>query len=458
MFVKIIREIHRVLGIVLGTLFFVWFASGLVMVYHTFPKVTKDDRVERFDYLADANLPSGLLVGRKTPLTISSYLGEVRVNGKALSGAEPKVWDVARRWNSSEIVRVDTLYKLEQWIPFDRYEKMMPIYKFYYGDEAKHQLYVASTNGDVLQYTSRKSRFWAWLGAIPHWVYFTRLRQNTALWVSVVVWLSALGCVMCVAGMFMSLYDAIKTKRIVPFRKFWFKWHHILGLVFGLVALAFAFSGLMSLANISGWLPKPTMEVSPQRVLSRGVDIRTTFKLDYRDVLRRYPEAKELEFTAVAGIPYYVVRTDSTAHYISANSTVVKELELAENECNSIVRFVHGEDAILTTDYMTEYDRYYVGRKGRYALPLWRVEVVGDADMSRYYINPHTANVNYVNYTARVRHWLYPALHSLRFVWLVKYPLLWTVVMWLFMVGGALLSLSGVWLGIRYLYRFVRRR
>ena len=43
---KVMRGIHKVLGVALSVLFLVWFLSGLVMMYHTFPSVNEYDRLK----------------------------------------------------------------------------------------------------------------------------------------------------------------------------------------------------------------------------------------------------------------------------------------------------------------------------------------------------------------------------------------------------------------------------
>jgi hypothetical protein len=48
-----------------------------------------------------------------------------------------------------------------------------PLWKFSWSNG--EQIYVSSVTGDVVQDTTRASRFWAYLGAIPHWMYFTPL-------------------------------------------------------------------------------------------------------------------------------------------------------------------------------------------------------------------------------------------------------------------------------------------
>lgn len=100
----------------------------------------------------------------------------------------------------------------------------MPIYKIYFADDAGTQLYLSSQNGEALQFSNRSERFWAWLGAIPHWVYFTWLRQDTVLWTKTVIWLTALGCLMVIAGIWVTVDVWRKTHRsrhpkFSPYRK-----------------------------------------------------------------------------------------------------------------------------------------------------------------------------------------------------------------------------------------------
>jgi len=45
MFTRFMFTLHRVTGTLLSLLFVVWFVSGIVMMYHGFPRVTADDRL-----------------------------------------------------------------------------------------------------------------------------------------------------------------------------------------------------------------------------------------------------------------------------------------------------------------------------------------------------------------------------------------------------------------------------
>ena len=40
------------------------------------------------------------------------------------------------------------------------------------------KLYVSSISGRAVQITTADERFWNWLGAVPHWLYFTELRRH----------------------------------------------------------------------------------------------------------------------------------------------------------------------------------------------------------------------------------------------------------------------------------------
>ena len=54
---------------------------------------------------------------------------------------------------------------------------------------------------EVSVLTTRRSRALAWVGTIPHWLYFAPLRLNGPLWTRIVVWTSALGCVLALIGL-----------------------------------------------------------------------------------------------------------------------------------------------------------------------------------------------------------------------------------------------------------------
>ena len=480
---KLMLTIHRILGSLLSILFLVWFLSGLVMIYHTFPRADRADKRAKMDYLRVADLPSLQTIKDRLPegepiknITLNSYLGQtvfhIRTDKNSydipadstetlpvIDGK--RIRETASLWCTASVGKVDTLYALDQWIPFGNLKKEFPIYKFHFADQERHQLYISSKSGEVLQYTDKDSRLWAWLGAIPHWVYFTSLRQDAELWIKVVVWLSGIGCIMCIAGIYLGVRNfrlARKRKLASPYKKFWYKWHHIIGTVFGLFVLTFTFSGMMSLARVQDWGLRAKLDINPAQELRKLAPSPLDYPLDYRDVIQAYPgQIRQLEWGCFGDIPFYTILADANDIVVNANSEhTVSPLKLDTEDIHSVLAQVHGTECAMDIKLLEEYDTYYISRKRKLDLPVWKV-TIEDIDKSCYYINPGNGQYRYVNTPARWNHWIYPALHSLNIKILVDHPILWNIVMWGLMLGGTFVSLSGVWLGIKFLRRKIHR-
>ena len=117
-------------------------------------------------------------------------------------------------------------------------------------------LYISSKTGEVSQRTTGSQRVWTWLGAIPHWLFFTELRRNTPVWTQVIIWTSLAGCFLTITGLFAGIRQLRRRKSTgkpaSPYRGAKF-WHHMTGLVFGILVLTFSFSGFTSMQPW-GWL------------------------------------------------------------------------------------------------------------------------------------------------------------------------------------------------------------
>lgn len=414
-----------------------------------------------------------------TGLSLNKYLGEtifevqtdkgnVRLPADS-TGQLPIVnWDriqkVAGLWCNAPVTSVDSLYHLEQWIPFGQWKKHFPIYKFKFADTDKTEVYISSVTGEVLQYTNREERLWAWIGAIPHWVYFTRLRQDIDLWIQSVVWLSAIGCLMTIAG----LYVGIRTYRMArkrqgkwcsPYKKKWYYWHHVTGIVFGVFVLTWVFSGMMSLADVPQWIGSVKQEYPVRKVMNEKAPDIVEYPLDYRKVIQYFQgEVTRMEWGHFRSIPCYHIYRGSKKETIDASShDDVRPFNLTEEQVLEAVRAIHGDSAHFQTTLLQEYDNYYIVRSGHLPLPVWKIKI-DNADKTCYYINP--ANGNYRDYNTHKRwaFWMYSGMHSLRIKFLIDHPVLWTVVMWTLLLGGTIVSFSGIVLGIRYLRRFIRRK
>lgn len=483
MLTKLMFTIHRVLGTLLSALFLMWFISGLVMVYHTFPKANPKDKAEKFEPLPP-ELPSVQEVLNRIPageevkgMSVNRYLGQTvfHIHTDKSSYDLPadsteqlspitgqRIENVAALWCQAPIIKVDTLQKLEQWIPFGFLKKELPIYKFYFNDKEKHQLYISSQTGEVLQHTSSNQRFWAWVGVIPHWVYFTWLRQDIDLWKTSVIWLSGIGCIMTIAGLYVGIYVFIRIRRkkgelSSSYKKKWYWWHHVMGTIFGIFVLTWAFSGMMSLADTPQWLAKTHKEYPVRQVMEEGKPIFADYPLDYRKVIKEDGNITQIEWSNFRSKPIYHIHKGSKKESIDASANEVRPLNLTEQEVCEAVNAIHFDEKVDNIRLLDKYDTYYVARSGHLALPVYKVEV-NNADHTCYYINPKNGQYRSVNTNKRWGFWMYQGMHSLRFDWLVAHPVLWSIVMWSLMLGGTVVSLSGVVLGIRYIIRLCHRR
>ena len=65
---RLFMSIHRILGTALSILFLMWFLSGMVMMYRTYPSVSQEQRVQHSERLA----PCGVELPRQLPNGLTS--------------------------------------------------------------------------------------------------------------------------------------------------------------------------------------------------------------------------------------------------------------------------------------------------------------------------------------------------------------------------------------------------
>ena len=218
--------LHRYLGIALSLLFVVWFATGITMMYAGgMPRLTPQMRLERMPGLdleairlspAEAldRADLGTTPGRVTLLTVlgrpayrfASAAGPTTVFADAGDLLAEVDRDGATRIASrfmnlpeDKLEYVEFVTRPDQWTIAQGRD--MPQHRFRVDDPERTELYVSAELGEVSVLTTRKSRTLAWIGTIPHWFYFAALRRNQPLWYQIVVWTSALGCVLAILGL-----------------------------------------------------------------------------------------------------------------------------------------------------------------------------------------------------------------------------------------------------------------
>lgn len=500
---------HRYLGIVLSLLVIMWFATGITMMYWGgMPRVTPELRLERLDPVDFARVrltPAEALAraeldtpGRVTLVTLldrPAYRFGARDStvifadtGDVLDELSlEQAQDVAAsftRTPASQVHHVRTLYEVDQWTLQSR----LPLQKFRVDDEAGTEVYVQPSTGDVAMLTTRSSRGWAWVSTIPHWMYFTALRTNQPLWYRLVVWTSALACVLAVLGLVLGVTQLrprnLRRSRpaaAIPYSGA-MRWHYISGVVFGVFTLTFAFSGLVSMEPWE-WTNAPGLEL-PRNVLTGGPLDLSPFTAhppaEWDQVLGNRP-AKEVEFARMLDQPYYVVRSSAVERdegdrerlhqpypirhariednrvLIAADTFMARRGLFDQATLVERVRAAAPGARVVESELLSEYDAYYYSRVGQVPLPAVRIKFDDPAE-TWVYVDPSLSQVvTAINRWGRVERWVYHGLHSLDFPYLYNSRPSWDIVMIVVCLGGLTSSGIGFVLGVRRMRRAARQ-
>jgi hypothetical protein len=309
------------------------------------------------------------------------------------------------------------------------------------------------------------SRLGAYLGPIPHWLYFTPLRKHAPLWSTLVIWLSGLGTGTAILGIIIgiSVFSPGRRYRIagVPVRIPYSgakRWHAVLGLIFGLAAATWAFSGMLSMG------PFFWQGAGGSRLGADALSRRLRGNVRVADFDTRSPrealqlvgvKVRELELVEVAETPFYIASAGLQNTRIvpldGPPEPAFNQRLLQDAVTSSADRLRFG-----SSDLIYQYDRYYLDRRRALPLPVFRVRL-DDPARTHYYIDATTARV-VGSYSSRdwVTRWAYHGLHSLDFPWLYNHRPLWDIVVITFMLGGAALSVTSVILAWRVLGMRIR--
>lgn len=477
-------SVHKVLGTVMSLFLLMWFISGMVMMYHDMPWIA-DKELPHLTTLPASAGDSLMVMQRDTALqtvhslTLSSYHGHpvyrVRTDEslkldaytlKPIDGTTTldTAREVALRWYP-EIVEEREIHELEAFIPLSSYREHFPIYRFTLGDPDRTIIYVSGVTGEVVQATTRMERFWSWIGPIPHYLYFWQLRQYRDAWISVVTWIGAIGAVMCLSGIVLGLVMYLKVYRRTrkwrtPYRKpFYLRWHHILGLFFGLFMFTFTLSGVYSLNSLPKWMVgKSDRDLTLSLMKGNDIEVTPTLQAEIQAILRSDTDSiKVITVSQLGEDRFYKVGYSFGYKYMEVDEAGrVSEHMMTEEELHSYLD--ERTNAPYEIELITKYDSQYTsGKTEKKELPVYKVKIQ-DADDNLLYLAPKSGNMRVFSTASRNQSWLYPKLHSFRFAYLSNHPLLRQILLWTLLLGGAAVSLTGVRLGIRYLIRTFRRK
>lgn len=468
---RVLVYTHRWLGIVSGVLFVVWFVSGIIMMYARMPELSTAERLARLPAINSAFIrttpppPAGGEIARFALGTIEGRpVYRVTARGRtalvfADTGDPVPVVDaeqalrIARTFlGGVSDVRYDAkLTDADQWSFGVR--GRMPLHRIVVEDAAGTRLYVTENGGEVVLKTTASGRFWGWTGAVLHWLYFTPLRRNSALWNEVIVWSSIAGTVMCIAGIAWGLwrlsplrgYRLRRQRQWSPYAS-WMRWHHYAGLIFGVVTATWIFSGLLSM-DPWDWHPTtaPTRD-QRARVAGGSIDVADLPVERLRKAIDAFaPEhPKEIEVTRFRG-HYYAIASAGVVSFdepqFGARDQLAPDLIVG-------AAGVAMDVPIEGVSWLDDYDPYYYDRDRGLSLPVLRVRYADPQKTWLYFDPKHGTIARKEERLTRLNRWLYHGLHSLDFPFLYYKRPLWDIVVIVLSIGGIVLSattLSASW-------------
>jgi hypothetical protein len=446
----------------------VWAASGVVMMYVSFPQLTTAERVAGLPTLRFGHCCSQSLHGAPLQVAAVEMLDDRPVlrltNADAVdldTGATiPNIdADAALRiamthWRQSAgaIVpaRVDTIVH-DQWTVAGRFDSHRPIHKVMADSATGDVLYVSGRTGEVIQDTIARERFWNWLGAIPHWLYFAAVRQHARIWSRIVVWTSVAGTALALTGLYVGWRQFRRGARWSPYRGIE-RIHHLTGLVFGILTVSWVFSGLASM-NPWGWFEASSAQPETRRLaggLLTDDDVDAFVKLltstPLPDDVRRAELIRQAGSTAIVLID----RLGNRKRFSSRDLTPVP---VNADDLASLAGRLRTDSAVASAEILAAGDTYYFNHHEAVVLPVYRV-IFSDAERTRYYLHPTTGELlAKVDAGARHYRWFHLALHRLDFLAPMRARPLWDLLVLPLLLGVALLCAIGVCLLGRRLIR-----
>ena len=497
--------LHRYLGIPLSFLFVVWFASGIAMIYvGGMPALSTEQRLEHLPALdvaavkvTPAEAAKRALDEAPERITLVTVLDRpaYRIDdetvfaddGETLAPLERE----AARAVAAKFVGVPegvvrslrTVERPDQWTL--ALGRELPLEKFAVDDGHGTEIYVSPATAEVALATTARTRAFAWVATIPHWLYFTELRTNQRLWTRTVVWSAELGCVLAALGLVLGV---VQFRRSKPFSlsksiryQGWMRWHYILGAVFGVFALTWVFSGLLSMEPFE-WTNAEGLRVPHDTFTGGPLDVSRfgAFDVAAWDALRSGRALKEIELRRIQDRPYYLARYASAplpdekrerlhqpyavvgraqpdSELVDATTLASRREPFSVESLLARLKAAVPSASIAAQELLADYDSYYYSRNREAPLPVLRVKFADPLETWAY-VDPRTsellATVHRLN---RVERWLYNGLHSLDFAfWYSKRPL-WDIGMILLCVGGLASSAIGLCFGVKRLWRDLAR-
>jgi hypothetical protein len=463
---------HRWLGIVLGPLFAMWFASGIVMHFVPFPQLDESERVAglpplrlegplhgpaeavtalgmtdalRVRLLRRADGPIYLVTGTSGSTALrASDLGSAVVPSARIALVIGK--DYARQRgikaaDSAEIVLIDH----DQWTVAGHYQRHRPLYRLALGDEAGTEIYISSKTGEVVLDTTHRQRGWNFVGSVAHWIYPTQLRSKPELWSAVVWWLSFAAFLSVLMGAILGIVRLqVAGKQFVsPFRGMHW-WHHVLGLASLIFVTTWIFSGWLSMDD--GLLFSKARASNTELAAVSGAP--PWDRLTNDALMHITPSAREVEWFGFDGRLFRREITAANAQRLEEVGDGARMRQFLPLDALDPIAARLGPDCGDPTE-LDGTDHYAIAA----AMPDGPVYRIACGDVWYDIDASNGALLQRTDSSRRAYRWLYQGLHTLDFPALARRSMLRTVLIVSLCAIGFVFSLTGLMIGARRLWQ-----
>jgi hypothetical protein len=453
-----------------------WFVSGLVMVYVPYPSWRDEERVAALRPLdvariavapGEALAKSGIgrtptvfrlemwgcepvyrIVDFGRPTSVSAVDGRIIAHvGSGQAAAAVRATFPASA--ISYLGRIDA----DQWSVSGLLAPHRPLHLFALADGRETELYVSSLTGEIVQSTTRKERLWNWLGAVPHWIFFTPIRKDGALWREVILWSAGAAAAGAVLGIWIGimrirLRPRYPSGRVSPYRG-WMLWHHVAGVAGGGFLAAWLLSGWLSVAPFGLFGALPVTPDDLARYYGPGKP-RFVMPLAVLRAVAR-PDTKEITFSWLQSAPLAIVDDGSRKRVYDAQTGVPVSFMPAKLEAAAAVVFPRAR--VVASERLEQPDTYWYSHLAQRPLPALRVRF-DDPGATWLMIDLTTARIVGVSTRSdRIYRWAFNFVHQYDLPALLTHPYLRALLIWSLALLGIVVSLSGVVIGVRSLRR-----
>jgi hypothetical protein len=264
----------------------------------------------------------------------------------------------------------------DHYLMSGEYRRDFPDWVVRFDDPLQTAVYVSINRGHITGVVTTRTRITTWLGTVPHWLYFQWLYDWRDAWLWVNLVLPGIACIAAMAGLLLGVAQLSprflidRPTRTSPYRGV-SRWHHLAGLVFGLLVLTWSLSGVLQVLG-------PESDPRPgQAERARGGTVQwSAFLVSEATALQSVRESigaavrpRAIEAVMSRGRAGYLFRLEEGHERWVDASTGDVRAELDTASVSAIARSLVPGSSIVRMQRLTAYDAYYYARPGPRAAP-----------------------------------------------------------------------------------------